>query len=276
VTLGSQRNSGPLKPGLIILLGVTAIALVLITVLLLPPPKIRSAAEQLIPPGALIVSELNYGDLIGMSGSTEAPLIDVAEFYRERLRLGRGAIVGSGIASWSEGRLFGRLRSGVTMPYTTEGFVILVRDKKELLVVVASRATNENATSIEIFCERAPKGRAFAKVGLNPAISFSPPEGTSTSSAASLFTQSAIFTSSAQFTNIITHCFTNVLGIPPVASTNWAISPAGSGMVSIPKRRSANSATFLARLGTDQTVIIHCFRSRNSTQTYVLVGSAMK
>jgi hypothetical protein len=276
VILGSQRNSGVLRPGLIILLGVIAIALVLITILLLPLPNVRSVAERLIPPGTTVVSELNYGDLIGMSGSTEASLIDVAEFYRERFRLGRGPIVGGGISSWSEGRLFGRLRSGVTMPYTTEGFVILVRDKKELLVAVASRATNETATSVEIFCERAPKGRAFATTGLNRAISFSPPEGTSASSAASLFTQSTIFTSGAQFTNIITHCFTNVLGSPPVASTNWAVAPAGSGMVSIPKRTSANSATFVARHDTNQTVIIHCFRSANSTQTHVLVGSAMK
>ena len=162
------------------------------------------------------------------------------------------------------------------MPYTTEGFVILVRGKQELLAVVASRATNENATSIEIFCERAPKARAFAPTGLNPAIGFSPPEGTSTSSAASLYTQSAIFTSSAQFTNVIAHCFTNLLGLPPVGPTNWAVSPTGSGMVSIPRRTGADSATFVARPNTNQTVIIHCFRSANSAQTHVLAGSAAK
>jgi len=274
--LGSQRNSGTLKPGLIILVGVVAIALVLVTVLLLPPPNIRGVAEQLIPPGTAIVSELNYGDLIGMSGSTEASLIDVAEFYRERLRLGRGPIVGGGISSWSEGRPFGGLRSGVTMPYTTEGFVILLSEKKEFLAVIASRATNESRTSVEIFCERAPRARGFGSGAFNRASRFSPPEGSSGSSASSFFLNSAIFTSGAQHTNIITYYFTNALSIPPVASTNRAVSPAGGGMVSIPKRTSANSATFLARPGTNETVLIHCFRSPNSTQTHVFVGSAAK
>jgi hypothetical protein len=211
-----------------------------------------------------------------MSGSTEASLRDVAEFYRERFGLGRGTIIGGGISSWSESRLFGRVRSGVTMPYTTEGFVILVRDRKELLAVVASRATNENATAIEIFCERA-LDRGGSRQGLSAFINrFNPPRGSSGSSASSLFLDSAIFTSKATLTNVIAHYFTKVLKTPPVVSTNWALSPAGDGMVLIPKRTGANSATFLARPGTNETVLIHCFRSSTSTQTHVLVSSAAK
>ena len=276
VTLGSQRNFGALRPGLVIFLGVTAIALVLIAVLLLPPPNIRSVAKRFVPPDTLIISELNYGDLIGMSGGTHMSLTDVADFYRKRLRLGRGTIVGGGISSWSEGRLFAGFRSGVTMPYTTEGFVILVRDKNKLLAVVASRATNENTTSIEVFCERAAGVGVFSAGASKRANHFSPPDGSTGSSASSPFLNSAIFTSNAPFTNIITYYFTNVLTTPPIASTNWAISPAGNGMVSVPKRPGASSATFLARAGTNETVIIHCFRAKSSARTHVLVGSASK
>ena len=161
------------------------------------------------------------------------------------------------------------------MPYSTEGFVILVRDKKELAAVVASRATNENVTSIEIFCERAPD--RGSRQGLLAVINrFSPPRGSSGSSASSLFLDSAIFTSNAELTNVIAHYFTKVLKTPPVISTNWVVSPAGDGMVLIPKRTGANSATFLARPGTNETVLIHCFRSPSSTQTHVLVSSAQK
>jgi hypothetical protein len=250
---------------------------VLIVVVLLPPPNIRRVAERLIPPGASIVSELNSGDLIGMSASTEAPLIEVAEFYRERFGLGRGTVVGGGISSWSESMRFGGLRSGVTMPYTTEGFAIVLREKKELLAVVASRATNENATSIEIFCERLTKAKGLPLVQrANSANQFNPPEGSSGSGASSWSMDSAIFTSNAQLTDIVTHYFTNVLNIPPIASTNRAVSPAGHGMVSIPKRTVADSVTFLIRPGTNETVLIHCFHSPGSTQTHVLVGSIAK
>ena len=277
---GSPRNFGALRPGLIILVGVLGIALLLIIVLLLPPPNIRGAAERLIPPGALIVSELNYGDLIGMSGSTEASLIDVARFYRERLRLGRGAIVGGGISSWSESRLFRGARAGVTMPYTTEGFVIMVRDKNELLVVIASRATNENATSIEVFCERNPDNNRPLSIeglkALNRANRFGPPEGVSGSSASGLRMRSAIFRSSAQLTNILAHYFTNVLTEPPAGPTNGVVSPAGNAMISTPKRAVANSATFFARPSANETVLIHCYRSAGSTQTHVLVGCSVK
>jgi hypothetical protein len=272
VTLGSQRNSGALKPGRIVLLGVVAIALVLVAILFLPPPNIRSAADRLIPPGASIVSELNYGDLIGMSGSTEASLTSVADFYRERLRLGRGPIVGGGISNWSKSSLFGGLRSGVTMPYSTEGFVILVSDKKELLAVVASRATNETTTCVEIFCKRGPEGRILR----TRANSLVPVDGVAGASALSALVDCATFTSSATFSSITTDYLTNDLKAQPQALTNWGVSPAGNGMVSIPKRTGANSATFLVRSGTNETVLIRGFRSSTSTQTHVLVGSAAK
>ncbi len=276
MTLRSQRNLGTLKPGLIILLGLIAIALVIITILLLPPPNIRRAAERLIPPNTTVVSELNYGDLIGISGSTEASLTDVAEFYRERFRLGRGTMVSGGISSWSESSVFGRFRSGVVMPYTTEGFAILLRDKTAVQMVVASRATNENATSIEVFCEQKSKLKNFSGL-VGAASRFTPPQGNAASSASSLLMDSAMFTSTLALTDIATHYFTSVLGTPPLASTNWTVSPTGRGMVSIPKRTGAESVTFLARTAnTDETVLIHCFRSAPSTQTHVLVGCVSK
>jgi len=272
VTLGSQRNSGVLRPGIIILLGVTVIALVLVTILLLPPPNIRSVAERLIPPRTSIRSELNYGDLIALSGSTEASLTDVAEFYRERLRLGRGPIVGGGISSWSENKPFTGLRSGVTMPYSTEGFMILVSDKKELLAVVASRTANEATTCIEVFCKRGPLGRTLR----TRANSLIPVDGIAGGSALSAFVDCAMFTSSAKFSNITTDFLTNGLKWPPQALTNGGVSPAGNGMVSMPIRTGADSATFLARIGTNETVLIHCFRSPNSAQVHVLVGSTAR
>lgn len=266
-----RDDADALRPGLIILIGVAAIALVLLTILLLPSPSIRTVAERLIPPGTLIVSELNYGDLIGMSGSTEASLVDVAEFYRKELRLGRGAIVGSGISVWFDGGLFGRFRSGATMPYTTEGFVILVRTRNELSAVIASRATNENTTSIEVFCERKS---ARQQPGGNRATLFGPPNAKAGSTAFSLLTSAAMFTTPSALTNISAYYFTNVLQASLPFPTNWAISPTGSGMVLIPKRAGAESATFLLRSNINETVLIHCFRSGTSTQTHILVGCA--
>ena len=273
VTFG-QRSSGALRPGLIILLGVVAIALVLVTILLLPAPNIRGVVKPLIPPGTTIVSELNYGDLIGISGDTEASLTDVAEFYRERLRLGRGPIVGGGISSWSKNSLFGGLRSGVTMPYSTEGFVILVSDKKELLAVVASRAANETTTCVEVFCKRGPDGRALR----TRANSLIPVDGVAGASALSALVDCAMFTSSATFSNITADYLTKSLKAQPQVITNRVVSPAGNGMVSVPKRTGADSATFLARITTltNETLIIHCFRSPNSAQTHVLVGSTAR
>jgi hypothetical protein len=212
---------------------------------------------------------LNYGDLIGMSGSTDAALSDVAEFYRKRFRLGRGRI---GVSAFWDGGLFGRFRSGVTMTYTTEGFVILVRERSELLAVAASRATNENR-SIEVFCER--KRARQEATGVNRATRFGPPNATAGGSAWSLLTSSATFTTPSALTSVTPYYLTNVLHAS-LSSPTSAISPAGSGMVSIPKRMGADSATFLARPGANETVLSHCFRSANSTQTHVLVGSASK
>ena len=253
-----------------------AIALALLTILLLPPPNIRTVAERLIPPDTQIISELNYGDLIGVSGSTERSLIDVAAFYRERLRLSSGAIVGSGISSWSEGRLIGGFRSGVTMPYDTEGFVILLWDKKELIAVIASRATNESVTSIELFCERKPATQAAGFSRGSRAARFAPPDALPGSSASALLIDGAMFKADFPFTNIASHYFTNILKTPVPSLTNWTVSPAGSSMASIPKRTGARSATFVVRSATNETVVIHCFRSANSPQTHVLVGSAAK
>lgn len=272
MTLHTRHDSAALRPGLIILAGVTSLALVLGTILLLPPPNIRNVAQRLIPPETLIVSELNYGDLIGMSGSTERSLTVVADFYRDRLRLGRGAIVGSGISSWSQGGLFGRVRSGVTMPYAAEGFVILVRDKDQFTAVIASRATNENRTSIEVFCKRTAVSRDAPNSPGNPAIPFGPPNARPGSSASSLFVSGAMFTAASPLADIAAYYFTNVLRTPVLSPTNGAISPAGSGMSSLPKRAGADSATFVLRPNMSQTVLIHCFRSPASTQTHVLVG----
>ena len=159
------------------------------------------------------------------------------------------------------------------MPYTTEGFVILVREKKELVAVIASRATNETATQIEIFCKRAPQAKV--SVGrITSANSFAPVDGIVTSSAFSLFMNGAIFTSRSDFTNITTAYSTNVLKAQPLASTNWTVSPAGNGMALIPKRTGAESATFLVRSNMNELTLIHCFRSAASTQTHVLVGCA--
>ena len=266
-----QRNAAALKPGLIILLGVVAIALVLITILLLPPPNIRSAAQRLIPPGTTIVSELNYGDLIGMSGSTDASLSDVAEFYRKRFRLGRGRI---GVSAFWDGGLFGRFRSGVTMTYTTEGFVILVRERSELLAVAASRATNENRTSIEVFCER--KRARQEATGVNRATRFGPPNATAGGSAWSLLTGGATFTTPSALTSVTPYYLTNVLHASSPSPSTSGVSRAGSGMVSIPKRTGGASATFLVRTNVREAVLIHCFRSATSTQTHVLVGCASR
>ena len=272
----ARHTSAALRPGLIILLGVAAIALILITILLLPPPNIRTAVERLIPPDTQLISELNYGDLIGMSGSTERTLIDLAAFYRKRLRLSSGAIVGGGISSWSEGRLIGGFRSGLTMPYDAEGFVILVRDKKELIAVIASRATNENVTSIELFCERKPAAQAAGFSRGSRAARFGPPDASPGSSASAPLIDGAMFKTGSPFTNVASHFFTNVLETSVPSLTNWTVSRAGSGMASIPKRIGARSVTFVMRSGTNETVVIHCFRSTNSPQTHVLVGSAAK
>ena len=265
---------GRVSPGLITLFGLAAIALALIAVLLLPPPGIRSAARRLVPPNTLISSELNLGDLIGMSGTTTQSLVSVADSCRDRFRLGRSAIVGSGISSWSAGTLFGGVRSGTTMPYTSEGFVILVREKTELLIVVASRATNETATHIEIFCERKRKPRMIGTTGT--ASRFTPPEGIAGSSTSSPLTYSGIFQSSLPFTNITAHYLTTLLKTTAQTATNGTLKATGNGMLSVPKRIDAESATFLARSGTNETVLIHCFRSATSTQTHVLVGCASK
>jgi hypothetical protein len=265
-----------MRPGFIIVMGVAVIALVLTTILLLPPPNIRKVAERLMPPDTLIISELNYGDVIGVSGTTTQSLVNVAKFYRQRLQLGQSAIVGSGISSWSEARvLFGGFRSGVMMPYSIEGFAILIRDKSDLRAIVASKATNESATTVEVFCERKNKLKNFSGL-VGKASRFSPPQGIASSSASSLLIDSAIFMSVSSFTNIVGHYLTNTPGTSPLAPTNRTVLPAGRSMVSIPERSGAQSATFLVRGSTDETVLIHCFRSGASTQTHVLVGCAAR
>jgi hypothetical protein len=276
VTPCFRRNSGALRPGLIVVIGVAAIALVLTAIVLLPPPNIRTVAECLIPPDTLIISELNHGDLIGMSGTTDRSLIDVDAFYRERFRLTGRAIVGSGITSWSERRLLGGFRSGVTMPDATNGFVILLRDKKELVAVIAPRATNESLTYIEIFCERKPAAQASSFSRGNRAARFAPPDTAFGSSASSLLIDGAMSTTLSAPTNLTAYYFTNVFRVPLPSLTNWTVSPAGGGMFSIPKRTGAESATFLLRSNINETVLIHCFRSGTSTQTHVLVGCATR
>jgi hypothetical protein len=243
---------------------------------LLPPPNIRTVAERLIPPDTLIISELNDGDLIGMSGTTDRSLIDVDAFYRQCFRLTGRAIVGSGITSWSERRLLGGFRSGVTMPSGTNGFVILLRDKKELVAVAASRATNESLTYIEIFCERKPAAQASSFSRGNRAARFAPPYAAFSSSASSLLIDGAMSATASSLTNLAAYYFTNVFRVPLPSLTNWAVSPAGGGIFSIPKRTGAESATFLLRSNINETVLIHCFRSGTSTQTHVLVGCATR
>jgi hypothetical protein len=262
------------RPTAMILGGVVAIAVAVTVVVMLPQPTPQSMLRGLVPLKGAVQERVGEDDLAGLYCTTPENLTNVAAFYRERLKLGRGAIVGSGISMSTHGGLFGRMRAMVVMPNGNEGFAMAVRERTELVAIVASRATNENVTHVELFCRRMPNSFKLpfpvSTLATSRSQALTPPGGRQDSSGRGIGFDGAMFSSDAPFEDVLNH-YSTKLGFANFGrSIGSVFQLVPTGIVALPKRNAPASATFLAVMTTNETVFVHCFRGKGRTHANVM------
>jgi hypothetical protein len=257
------------RPGRIILIGVLAIALVLLIVVLLPLPGVNRELNRFIPPGAKEGPRSRSQTLCAVTLTTTQDMAGVLNFYSRRLGLRQRVSPRGGMTAMTRGRILGGYESDTIMPLTGSGgeaITLTHRTSRLSAVIAISRATNEPVTHIIALLERLPD---TAKKGFylptNAALAWPPPNGKPGSSGMGLGVAVAEFSTDAPFEEIVRHFGTHLLLSTP---------PAG---LSLSQNGTHGQAAFFAKpWGTRESFYIFCFRDDATNRTQVSVSWVAK
>lgn len=263
-----------MKPSLIILLGVLAIALLLVVVINIPPPTPDRELTRLIPPGASEQYRTSAADMAVVTFTATQSANGLLEFYAQRLKFPHRIATSSGLVVMSHGRPFGRVTGDGFLPFRTtsgEGATLL-RYGDEQLVMIALSSANEPLTQAAVVFWKLSE-RPSIWVGGNPALTWAPPEGVAGSSGVGYRLSIAGFTSPVPVADVALHYATNLGLALPGARLLTNSYRSGDGRVFLRQTRDHGQSFLIAREGiTNLDVFVHCFRSLSDTQTQVTVG----
>lgn len=254
-----------MRAGRIILVGVLAIAVMLLAAVLLPPPSAERHIKEYIPTGATEHDRRAGPALAAVALSTTQDLSGVLEFYRRKFDIPQRFSPRSGMATMSRrSSLFGRFRSDAIMPLSgSSGHAVTFchREAGQVVYIAMSRAEGEGLSHIMLVLEQLPdrNSRRAWSSSRNEAAAWPPPNGTPGSSGSALGAAVAEFTTPLRLEDVVRFYSTNTgLSRPQV----FLEQP----------RAQAKAVLLEPTKSSRQSFYIFCYQDIGSTQSQVSVS----
>ena len=257
-----------MRPSRIIFIGVAIIAIVLTIVVLIPLPSADRELNDYIPPSTTEQNRSRGQTMSAVALTTTQDVAGVLDFYRRKLKLQQRISSRGGMATMGRSRPFGGYISDAIMPMTGsagDAITLMHRERRKVVFVAVSRATNESLTHLMVLLEQLPdRGKGhFWGTGKNEALAWPPPESKAGSSGITLGVAVAEFSSALPVENVVRHY-----------STNTSLS--SPGLVLEQQREQGKSALLDPTRSSRQSFYIFCFSDNASTQTQVSVNWVSK